>query len=98
MNKDDFCSKYNLEIDNNKYIDIRYIITLAVQKLRFPRQKLLIASYPFRPLLIDVALSTKKGCSNYYKLLMEKMFLNNKNGIREQKWHTKLNNNLSVNF
>ena len=98
MNKDDFCSKYNLEIDNNKYIDIRYIITLALQKLRFPRQKLLIASYPFRPLLIDVALSTQKGCSNYYKLLMEKRFLNNKNGIREQKWHTELNSNFSVNF
>ena len=29
---------------------------------------------------------------------MEKRFLNNKIGIREQKWHTELNSNFSVNF
>ena len=96
MSKDDFCSRYDLEIDNNKYVEIRYIITLALQKLRFPRHKLVIAEYPSKPLLIDIALSTIKGCSIYYKLITRQKSLNNKMGLREQKWHLELNTQLSV--
>ena len=98
MNKDDFCARHNVDISENKYIDLRYVITLALQKMRLPREKLLPVAYPFKPLLIDIALSTQKGCSIYYKLLMKKRFLRNNNGIREQKWHAELNCRFSVNF
>ena len=96
MSKDDFCNRYNLAIDDNKYIEIRYIITLALQKIGLPKHKLLPAEYPNRPLLIDIALSIKKGCSLYYKILMKRKYLNNKNNIREEKWHLELDTRLSV--
>ena len=91
MGKDDFCNRYNLDIDANKYIDIRYIITVALQQLRLPRHKLFIAEYPIKPLLVDTALAIKKGCSFYYNLLMQNRHFNNKNWVREQKWHLELN-------
>ena len=96
MSKVDFCTKYNLVVDDHKYIEIRYIITLALQKIGFPKYKLLPSEYPYKPLLIDIALSINKGCSLYYKLLMKKRYINNKNYIREEKWHLELNTRLSV--
>ena len=72
MSKNDFCNRYNLIVDDNKFVEIRYIITLALQKIGLPKHKLLPAEYPLKPLLIDVALSIEKGCSLYYKLLMKK--------------------------
>ena len=96
MSKNDFCNRYNLIVDDNKFVEIRYIITLALQKIGLPKHKLLPAEYPLKPLLIDVALSIKKGCSLYYKLLMKKKYLNNKNFIREEKWHLELNTRFSL--
>ena len=72
MERHEFCAKYSLDIDEIKYIDLRYIITLALQKMKFPREKLLPAVSPFKPILIDIALSANKGCSIYYKMLMKK--------------------------
>ena len=60
MSKDDFCNRYDIDIDTNKYIDIRYIITVALQQLRLPRHKLFNAEYPMKPLLIETALAIKK--------------------------------------
>ena len=96
MNIDDLRDRYSLDIEDNKYIDICYIITLALQKIGFPRHKLIVAEYPLKPLLIDVALAIKKGCSVYYKILMEKNHLKNKNATREEKWHLELNKIISV--
>ena len=54
-------TRCNLEIKENKFIDIRYTVNLALQKTRFPREKLLPAVYPLKPVLIYVALPTNKG-------------------------------------
>ena len=62
MSRDDLMNRYNLEIGENKYIDLRYCINLTLQKMRLPREKLLPAVYPLKPVLIDVAMSTAKGC------------------------------------
>ena len=88
MTKDDFCLRYDVEIDNNKFIEIRYIVTLALQKLKLPRNKLLVAEYPLKPLILDTALSIQKGCSKYYKMIMLPKYLNNKNYVRENKWQS----------
>ena len=98
MSYDDFKSRYNLEISEIKFIDIRYIVTLSLQKLRLPNAKLLPASYPSKPLLIDIALSTSKGCSNYHKCLTKKNHLKNKIYTRENKWHQELNSRFSIHF
>ena len=98
MEKNDFCARFGLEIDENKFIDLRYIITLALQKLKYPREKITPAAQPFKPLLIDIALSSKKGCSVYYKLLMKSKTLSKNMSEREQKWHTELNSRYSITF
>ena len=98
MQYNDFCARYNCVISEEKFIDIRYAITLAIQKLKFPHFKLNFAQSPQRPILIAIAMSTKKGCSPYCKLLSKKSELNNKIHLREAKWHTELGSTFSVNF
>ena len=94
----DFCERYNCDISREKYIDIRYIITLSVQKLGIPTSRLIPANNPQKPFLIDIALSSNKGCSRYYQLLRKKAILNNKIHKRESKWHQELGTNFSIQF
>ena len=75
MQWNDFCTRYNIQISEQKYIDIRYIIKTAVQKLKISLQKLNLAQSPQKPFLIDLVLSTNKGCSQYYKMLTKKINL-----------------------
>ena len=98
MDYNDFCERYDCQISEVKYIDIRYTINLALQKLKLPQSRLNCAQYPQRPILIDIAMSTTKGCSAYYKLLTTKSTLNNKIHLREAKWHVELNSQFSLNF
>ena len=98
MNREDFCTKYNLEVAENNFVEIRYIIKTALQKIGCPLNKVLPVSHPNKPLLIDVALATLKGCSFYYKLLRTKKNLKNCMGAREQKWHGELGVLYSVDF
>ena len=98
MNKEDFCIRYGLEIEENDFIELRYIISLALQKLKIVNQRIIPAFRPFKPLLIDISLSTKKGCSAYYKILMKSKIMSNKIAVREQKWHTELNSTFSIFF
>ena len=98
MNYEDFKLRYNIELEEIKFIDIRYIINLALQKMKLPGEKLLPAEYPSIPLLIDVALSTSKGCSKYHQFASKKQHLNNKMYVREDKWHQELNSRFSIHF
>ena len=98
MNRNDFCTRYNLEIDENNFIELRYIISLALQKLKIARHRIIPVSHPFKPLLIDISLSIKKGCSAYYKILIKNKILSNKIAVREQKWHIELNSTFSIFF
>ena len=98
MERNDFCNKNIVEISEEKYLDIRYTITAAVQKLKISPQRLNCVQFPQKPLLIDIALSTNKGCSQYYKIISKKSVLNNKIDIREAKWHAELNLTFSTQF
>ena len=93
-----FCQRYGVDISEEKFVDIRYCIMLALQKLKLPRARLCEVQYPQKPVLIDIALSTKKGCSFYSKLLAKKGILGNKIVQREEKWHNELNLTLSIDF
>ena len=85
-----FKDSFGVEIDEVKYIDIRYIIKLAFQKLRLSESRLSKVFYPSIPTLINIALSTKKGCGAYYKILSRKRCVENKIAIRDEKWHIEL--------
>jgi hypothetical protein len=63
MEYNTFCERYNCQLSEEKFIDIRYTIKLAIQKLKLPNSRLNTAQYPQRPILIDIAMSTNKGCS-----------------------------------
>ena len=94
----DFREKFCQDFCPLKFIELRYCITLALQKLNFPAKKLLEANYPLKPLLIDIALSTIKGCSKYYKILTKNKTFKNKLHIREEKWHVELQTTHSLGF
>ena len=98
MSLEDFQTRYNIDFDVLKFIDIRYFINLALQKLKFPSHKLICANYPLKPTLIDIALSTNKGCSAYSKLLSLKQSFKSKISLRDEKWHAELQCRFSVDF
>ena len=50
--------EFNVLISENSYIEIRYIISLALQKLKYPREKIAPVYQPFKPILIEIALSS----------------------------------------
>ena len=85
-------------VPENDYIELRYIMNLTLQKLRLHIHRVLKNIKPYRPLLIDIALSVKSGCSYYYKLLRKSKNLSNNMVLREQKWHTELNTIISFTF
>ena len=98
MDKNEFCNKYNLQVSENDYIEMRFIIKLALQKLKLPLHKVAHAIQPSKPLLIDIALGTSKGCSFYYKIIRNFKNISTNMAKREQKWHTELNTQFSITF
>jgi hypothetical protein len=51
----DYCTRYNIKIDLEQFIYIRYTLKAALHKLNLPQTRLLGAQYPLKPLLIDIA-------------------------------------------
>ena len=98
MNRIDFCNKYEVEVTENNFIEIRYIIKAAMQSIRYPINKILPVFHPNKPLLIDISLSTSKGCGKYYRLIRTKKNLSNDMSQKEQKWHEELGTTFSVDF
>ena len=98
MDKNDFCNKYNLQVNENYYIEMRFIINLALQKLKLPLHKVGYEIRPSKPLLIDIALGTSNCCSFYYKIIRNSKNISNNMAKREQKWHTELNTQFSITF
>ena len=98
MNWQDFMTRHSMQIAEEKYIDIRYTISTALAKLRLNSSSTISAQFPEKPLLIDIALSSRKGASTYYKLLTHKTNINNKLHLRETKCKIELNFHLSINF
>ena len=72
MDLNRFNQRYSTNLPYLKFIDIRYIVSLTFQKLKFCSSKLIPASYPILPTLIKIALRSTKGCSAYYKILNKK--------------------------
>ena len=98
MERNDFCEKFNINVTEEDFIEIRYIINLAFQKLKLSPNRVLHAVQPFKPLLIDIALGTKKGCSFYYKLIRKSKNMSVSLVTREQKWHLELDKTFSLIF
>ena len=98
MSWEDFQTRHNINISYEKYIDIRFTIKNAIAKLGIRYSKINPAFFPEKPLLVDIALSVKKGCSKYYKIINFKRTNNTKLYLREQKWHEELQQSYSLQF
>ena len=98
MEFDDLCSRFDVTLSLEKYIDLRFTVGNTFQKLRLGNSKLLPAVYPQKPIIIDIATICKKGCNKYYKILTSKGQLYNGNSKREDRWHEELQCNLSSEF
>ena len=86
-----FCEVHSCTLSKDKLIDIRYTITVALQKLGISKQRLNIVQKPFKPFLIDLILSSLKGCRKYYLLLQYKNVRSSSVKQREEKWHKEVN-------
>ena len=98
MTREEFIDRHNVEINNEDLIEIRYILSTVVQSLGTQDENLLVQHLPSQPLLVNIASSSKRGCSFYYKTLYKKKILNNKIHLRESKWHDEINGFLSLDF
>ena len=98
MEYNDFKTRFDIEISQEKFIDVRYTIKRAISKLKMHPTRLNCANFPDKPILIDTALSINKGCSTYYKMLRIIVNLNNKIFLRDTKWHLELGLRYSVQF
>ena len=98
LQRAEFCERHGSNISEEKYIEIRYVIKLAIQKLKISINRLYPAYYPQKPFLIDLVLLSNKGCQPYYSLLRKKFTLSNNIYKRENKWHEELGSIFSVGF
>ena len=98
MDLESFNLRYGIELSELKFIDIRYLINLSIQKLNFNPKRLVPATRPIMPSLIQVALKIKKGCNIYYKILTKRQCLKSKIFLRDQKWHLELQSLYDISF
>ena len=98
------CTKASLELkcntilDENSYIEIKYILKSCVEGLGLQLERLPIVHLPSQPLLVNIATLTRTGCSSYYKLLRKHQNLRSSQADREAKWHTELNTVYGIPF
>ena len=98
MTQTQFKDRYNIDIDNDTVIEIHYIIKSTFKENGLKDNFRPKIQLPSRPLLIQIANVTDKGCSMYGKYLRTKKWLKINLSKRENKWHQELNFTLSIDF
>ena len=98
LSRDEFCERYTCDVSVEKYIDIRYVISVSFLKLRIDNCRLVPIQRPYVPFLIDVILSSKRGCRPYNRILQKKACLSSNIQKRESKWHNELGTVYSLDF
>ena len=98
FSKQELESRFELNIPENTYTELRFIINSAVQKVGLRPENLPIIQLPQQPLLVNIATLTKKGCRPYYRMLNKKKNLANALVERELKWHNELGKTFGVQF
>ena len=95
--KEQFEDRYNVEVDNHDYIELKYIIKSAFNNLGLRNESILV-TFPSQPLLISILNLTKTGCGAYSRLLDKKSKLNRPQTKSESKWHIELECTFSIEF
>ena len=91
-------NKFSLEIDEASFTELRYIVLSSFSKVGIDQDNLPTINLPYQPLLVNIANSTKTGCSRYYALLRNSKNLGNMLNSRESRWHSELGKAYSIPF
>ena len=81
-------------IDNEKYIELRYIITEGLRKYNIFLSSLNIC-FPCKPTLVSILMMYEKGCNFWSKILKKKKLRVNTFHQKERNWECFLNLNTS---
>ena len=96
--KDQFESRYRLEISNEDFVELKYIIKVAFRKLGLGDDDNICNFLPYQPLLLNILNLTKSGCTAYRKLLKKKSNLSRSQTKSEGKWHLELGSIFGIDF
>ena len=98
LTKDELEERFQVEVSEENFIELHYIIKIARQCLEINDDCSIPTFLPYQPLLLNIVNLTKKGCSAYSKLLRKKVNLNTPLVNRELKWHTELQCTFGADF
>ena len=93
-----FNQRYGIEIDNDSFIELRYILKCAIQQHGLQIGNLPAIELPQQPLLVHIATRFNKGCSYFYRCLQAIYKVKRLTAERETKWHLELGQTLGVPF
>ena len=96
--KEQFEDRYGIEVDNNDYIEIKFIIKSAFINLGLRNENGILLTLPAQPLLIAILNMTKTGCGAYVRLLEKKSNLRRPLTKSEAKWHSELECTFNIDF
>ena len=96
--KNDLEFRHGINLEENEYIELRFIIKSSFEKLGLQINKVPIIELPYQPLIVNIATLTHKGCNSYYKLIRKRKNLTRTQAVRENKWHVELNKTFGVPF
>ena len=96
LSKENLENRLNCHIEQNNYIELRYIIKTALQSVGLRPDNIPVISLPTQPLIINTAMLTMKGCSAYNKILVKKYHLKNDVRDREEKWSNELGTTFGI--
>ena len=96
--KEQFESRHNLKINNEDFVELKYIIKLSYKSLGLHHDHNICTFLPAQPLLLSILRLTKKGCNIYSKLLKKKSNLNRTQTKSESKWHRELDCTFGIEF
>ena len=91
-------AKYGTSMTNAQLSNIQHAITSGLASLNLNIGKCTWHQEPRQSILIQIACRNKKGCRGFYNTFRARANQHGDLSKCENKWHTQLNCNLSVNF
>ena len=85
-------------IDNEYFKELLNVIKSTLKSLGLAESFAIATYYPYQPLLVNIVLSSRKGCRTFYQLMRTKNNLSSSLLLREEKWHSELNSTFSAIF
>ena len=98
LSKEELESRFDIEVDDNTYTELMYIVNSSMQTVGLETGRLPIQQLPSQPLLISIARATQSGCNSYYKSLRRAKDKRKVPMERANKWHRELNLRLEIRF